>query len=130
MDLSEVIKSAEAQDAGHVFELLDPVSGDPTGLKLRIVGPDSKVAKDARLAVEKEVARLSARRGGITAEDRDRLMEDLYATLVIGWDVKEKGKAVPFSKEALLRLLRAGTWVRAQVDAFAGDRGPYFKVEG
>ena len=129
MDLSEIIKTAEAQDVGHTFELLDPVQNEPTGLKLTIAGPDSKVAKTARLAMEKEVNRLSSRRSGITAVDRDRLMEEFFAAVTLGWEVTEKGKAVPFSKENFLRLLRAGTWVRSQIDAFAGDRSPYFKAE-
>jgi hypothetical protein len=130
MDLSEIIKAADAQDKGHAFELLDPVHGEPTGVKLIVAGPDSQIAKSAREVMAKEAARLEARRGGMTSADQTRLMEDYLSAVTIGWDAKEKGKAVPFSKDAFLTLLRAGTWVRAQVDGFAGDRSPYFKAEG
>jgi hypothetical protein len=130
MDLSEIVKSTSAQDAGHEFELLDPVRGEPTGIKLTVAGPDSEIARKARHEMEKEINRQSARRGGLTPEGREQIMDEFFGTVVLGWNAKEAGKAVPFSKEAFLRLLKAGTWVRAQVDAFAGDRSPYFKTKG
>lgn len=128
MDLSDVIKSAEAQDGGHAFELLDPVHGSPTGIKLTIAGPDSKIAKNAHAAMLKEGNRIANRKGGETAADRERVMEIFLCTVTLGWEVKEKGKPVPFSQENLLRLIRAGAWVRAQMDVFAGDRSPYFQA--
>lgn len=130
MDLSEILKTAEAQNSGHSFELLDPVRGEPTGITLIVAGPDSTISKTAFQAMVKEGDRLSARKAAVTSADKERLMDEFFATIVIGWDAKEKGKPVPFSKDAFLRLLRAGAWVRAQVDAFAIDRSPYFKAEG
>ena len=130
MDLNEIVKSTSAQDAGSEFELLDPVRGEPTGIKLTVAGPDSEIQRKARFEMEKEIGRQSSRRGGLTPEVREQIMDEFFASVVLGWNAKENGKPVPFSKEAFLRLLKAGTWVRGQVDIFAGDRGPYFKSKG
>lgn len=129
MDLTEITNAAGSQEKGHEFELLDPVRGGPTGIKLRIAGPDSEISRKARQAVEREYNRLSARTGGMTPEAKERVMDTFFASIVLGWNVKEDGKALPFSRDNFLRLLRAGLWVRAQVDSFAGDRSPYFASE-
>lgn len=130
MDLTDISKLAADQEAGHEFELLDPVRGDPCGITLKIAGPDSAIVRKARHEMEREITRQSQRRNGLTPESREQLMDEFFAAIVLGWNAKESGKAVPFSKEAVMRLLKAGTWVRAQVDAFAGDRTPYFKTKG
>lgn len=126
MDLSEISGLSAAQEKGYEFELLDPVHGTPTGLKLLIAGPDSDITRKARQDMERELTRLSGRTGGLTPEGRERLMDGFLFSLTLGWDVQEKGKPVAFSKENFQRLLRAGTWVRAQIDTFANDRSPYF----
>lgn len=129
MDLNDLTKLAADQDAGHEFSLLDPVSGKPLDMKVRIAGPDSQIAKKAREAMEAEIAKLQSRRstGGIVSpEAREALMVDYLFAVTLGWHVKEGGQALPFSKENFTRLLNAGTWVRAQIDLFAGDRSPYF----
>jgi hypothetical protein len=46
---------------------------------------------------------------------------------VIGWEASEDGEPVPFSFEAVLRLLKAGRWVQEQVDDFAGSRRAFAK---
>ena len=128
MDLSEVFATTDAQEAGSYFELTDPVRGQATGIKLLIAGPDSKVSKAALLNLERESQRASGRNGAVAGERRDQLMEEFLCKVVLGWEAKEKGKPVPFTEENLLRLIRAGMWVRAQIDGFAGDRTPYFKA--
>ena len=41
MELNEIVADAADQDRGREFQLADPVTGQPTGIKLRIAGPDS-----------------------------------------------------------------------------------------
>tara|TARA_R110002020_G_scaffold5179_4_gene21930 strand:- start:12487 stop:12879 length:393 start_codon:yes stop_codon:yes gene_type:complete len=126
MELNDLSKIASDQEAGHEFELLDPVQSDPTGIKLTIAGPDSEIARNARFEMEREIARLSKRKDGLTPEARDGLMNDYFCTVTLGWNVTEAGEPVPFSKPNLLRLIKAGAWVRGQIDLFAADRSPYF----
>src|SRR3989338_101186 len=99
MQLNEIEGFAEDQDRGAWLELLDPVKGQQTGLRVKVAGPDSATQARARLA-----------RGGN------------WARCVVAWEVQADGKPVPFSFENVLRLLRAGVWVQSQIDAFAADR--------
>ena len=129
MDLLDLTIAAEKQNAGHEHELLHPVTYAPTGMKLTITGPDSERTTKARKELEYQVSRLQARRSSglvIHPEKFEELRHEFLASIVIDWRVTEGGKPVPYSKGALKRLLKAGTWIGAQIEAFAGDRSPYF----
>jgi hypothetical protein len=41
MQLDAIEANAADQDKGRWFDLLDPVSGTKTGIRLRLAGPDS-----------------------------------------------------------------------------------------
>ena len=127
MQLSDLSRLADEQDQGRFFDLRDPIQGEPTGIKFKIAGPDSKIAKKARLETEREITKHAKRGGGeVPPQDRARIMDDFYFALTIGWDITEGGQPVPFSRENFQRVLDAGLWIRAQIDFFAGDRSPYF----
>lgn len=127
MDLSEIIANIADQDRGRECELVDPVTGDPTGIKLWIVGPDSKTAHDARIAMTDELVERARSDGTVSAEDRERARLNCLARLVTKWDITEDGKPVPFAHKHVLRLL-AVSWVEAQVDAFASNRTHFREV--
>ena len=124
MTLDEVLTNVADQDRGREFELVEPVDGAPTGIKLWIVGPDSETAHRARLALSDELAEVADINGRVTAEQRERARLNCLARHVLRWDVIEAGKAVPFSTANLLRLLRVH-WVHEQVDGFAADRAAH-----
>lgn len=128
MQLNDLSRLADEQDAGHSFELRDPVQGEPLGIRLTIAGPDSKIANKARAEVERSIAHHTRKGGEVPPRERQRIMDDFLAAVTLGWDAKEDGQDVPFSRESFQRLLDAGQWVRGQVDLFAGDRSPYFKT--
>ena len=121
MTLEEILANVADQDRGKEFELLDPVQGKPTGIKLWIVGPDSATAHRARLALSDELAELSDMSGMVTAENREKARLNCLARHVLRWEIEEDGKPVPFSTANVLRLLKVH-WVQEQVDAFAADR--------
>ncbi len=127
MDLSELTKLAADQDAGHTFELFNPENGAPVGIKVTVAGPDSERTRKAYFHMQREITRLSARKNGLTPEKREELSADFLFAVTMGWEVKEGGKELPFTKENFARLMKAGAWVRAQIDTFAGDRAPYFE---
>lgn len=126
MDLSDLAKLSADQDAGHRFELIDPVHGEPTGIAFVIVGPDSKTNREARFDLDRELARLAAKKNGSTPETREEAVTDFLFAVTRSWEVTDGGNALPFTRENFGRLLSAATWVRGQVDIFAGDRKPYF----
>lgn len=121
MQLEDILNNVADQDRGKEFELADPITGQPTGIKLRIVGPDSETAHRARLALSDELAAMADAEGRVTAEQREKARLNCLARHVLQWEIVEDGEPVPFSTANLLRLLRVH-WVQEQVDAFAADR--------
>ncbi|MBB1493298.1 MULTISPECIES: hypothetical protein [unclassified Paracoccus (in: a-proteobacteria)] len=119
MQLQEIKAFSQSQEVGRIFELHDPVTGEPTGIRLRIVGPDSATQARARLAMADALAEAADAPGRVAAADRERIRLDALAACVLGLDTTEGGQPVPFTHAAVLRLLRAAPWVRDQVDAFA-----------
>jgi hypothetical protein len=128
MDLSEILSNIADQDRGRECELHDPVTGVLTGIRLWIVGPDSKTAHDARIAMSDELMERARADGTVSAEDRDRARINCLARLVQRWEIEEDGKALPFNHKNVVRVLSAGTWIQAQVDAFAADRSAFREV--
>lgn len=124
MTLEEILHNVADQDRGKEFELADPVSGQPTGIKLWIVGPDSETAHRARLALSDELAEMADANGRVTAEQREKARLNCLARHVLRWEIEEEGKPVPFNTANLLRLLRVH-WVAEQVDAYAADRAAH-----
>ncbi|KQZ50736.1 hypothetical protein ASD54_11045 [Rhizobium sp. Root149] len=130
MDLNDILKSAADQNAGHQFELLDPVGGNPTGLKFTIAGPDSERARNANAKLEAALTKLTSRSSGrVSTDDRTRLVIDFLFDVTVSWDVKQGGKKLELTREHFGRVLGAASWVRAQVDTFAADRSPYYRDE-
>jgi len=125
LSLDEIRADAQDQDRGREFELVDPVTGKVTGITLRIAGPDSETQNRARLALADALADHADDQGRVSAAVRERLRIECLAACVLGWNVSEAGEPVPFSQTNVIRLLRAATWVQAQVDAFAADRAAF-----
>ncbi len=125
MQLNDIEAEAQDHDRGRDFELLDPVTGKPTGITLRIAGPDSATQARARLAMVDELAAGADDEGRVNAAAREKARLNTLARCVLGWDIKEDGEPVPFNHANVVRLLRAALWVQAQVDAFASDRAAF-----
>lgn len=125
MELQHILADAQDQDRGRDFDLVDPVTGKPTGITLRIAGPDSATQARARLQLADDLAEAADDIGRVSAANREKARLNCLARCVLGWDVKEDGEPVPFSHANVLRLLRAAVWVQAQVDAFASDRAAF-----
>uniref|UniRef100_A4WS90 Uncharacterized protein n=1 Tax=Cereibacter sphaeroides (strain ATCC 17025 / ATH 2.4.3) TaxID=349102 RepID=A4WS90_CERS5 len=121
-DLSSILADAEDQERGAWFDLVDPVSGKPTGIRFRVAGPDSLTQAKARLRMADELAELADADGRVSAEAREKVRINTLARCVLGWEITEEGESVPFSHANVVRVLRAAAWVQAQVDAFASDR--------
>lgn len=125
MELQDIFADAQDQDRGRDFELADPVTGKPTGIKLRLAGPDSATQARARLQFADDLVDLSDDQGRVTAVNREKARLNMLARCVLGWQIEENGEAVPFNHANVLRLLGAGLWVQQQVDAFASDRAAF-----
>lgn len=125
MQLNDILADAQDQDRGRDFELLDPVTGKPVGITLRIAGPDSATQARARLQMVDDLAEMADADGRVSAADREKARLNTLARCILGWDIKEDGEALPFTHANVVRLLRAATWVQAQIDGFAADRAAF-----
>ena len=125
MQLNDILADSQDQDRGRDFDLLDPVSGKPTGITLRIVGPDSATQARARLQMVDDLADAAGPDGMLSAADREKVRLNTLARCVVGWQISENGEPVPFNHASVVRLLKAATWVQQQVDGFASDRAAF-----
>ena len=125
MQLNDIRNDAADQQRGKWFELLDPVDGKKTSLRVKLAGPDSETQNAARLFVADELSALAASEGVVTAAARDRVRLESPARCILDWEVREDDQPVPFSQSNVMRLLRAASWVQAQIDSFAADRSAF-----
>lgn len=124
-DLHDVAADVADQDRGRWLDLLDPVTGEATGLRFRIAGPDSATQHRAQLALADELAEMAGADGRVSAEHRERARVDSLARCVLDWQIVEAGEAVPFTHKNVVRVLHLARWIASQVDAFAGDRAAF-----
>lgn len=127
MTLDDILANVADQDRGREFELIDPVSGEKTGIKFRVTGPDSETQRRSRLALSDELAEVADIDGRVTAEQREKARLNSLARCILGWEIIEGGQPVAFSTKNVLRILRV-EWVRDQVDRFASDRVAFSEV--
>ena len=125
MQLNDIHAHAADQDKGKWFDLVDPVEGRPTGIRLLMAGPDSATQRRAELALVDELAMLADGDGRVSAENREKARLNCLARCVLGWEIEEGGEPVPFTHGNVLRLLTSARWVREAVDGFAGDRAAF-----
>lgn len=125
MDLNDIFNNLADQEKGHEYAVLDPVTGEMTGITLRIAGPDSQIAHRARLKLVDDLAAVTDEDGNISAENREKARLSSLASLVLDWNLKEGGQALPCNTENIIRVLNAVHWLHVQVDAFASDRTAY-----
>lgn len=125
MQLNDILADAEDQDRGREFELRDPVTGEPTGIKLRIAGPDSATQARGRIRMADGLADMADDEGKVTASRREKLRQDFLAGCVLAWDISEDGQPIPFNHANVLRLVKSAFWVQQQVDLFASNRAVF-----
>lgn len=124
LGLEALFHAAERQNEGAWFDILHPVSFEKTGMRIKVAGPDSEVQRKARLKLQNYLNTLKSS----AVSGRERAAIEFLADCILDWEIVENGQSLPFSHANACRILSAGTWVRAQIDAFAGDRSPYFEA--
>lgn len=123
MDLNDIISDVADQDRGKLFELINPVSGLPTGISMTIAGPDSQTQRRARLTMQD---RLIEAGPSIDAATREGFALQMLASCILSWTVEQGGQPHPLSNRNAVSLL-AVSWVREQIDGFAADRSQYLQ---
>ncbi|WP_275788593.1 hypothetical protein [Pararhizobium gei] len=125
MDLNDVLANVTDQDRGRELTIVNPWTGEQTDMKFWIVGPDSDTQRRSRIEMMDELADAADDDGKVSGEQREAARLNSLAKCVLRWDVKQGGEPLPFGQKNILRVFRAGAWIQAQVDAFAGDRANF-----
>lgn len=128
MDLNEIYNNLADQEKGHEYDVMDPVTGQKTGIRFRVAGPDSQIARRARLKLVDDLANLADDMGKITAEAREKARIASLAAHVLDWNLTEGGQALACNHQNIVQVLTSVLWLQVQVDAFAADRTLYQKV--
>jgi hypothetical protein len=129
MDLDEITGNAIDQGKGRWCSILSPWTGEPTGIRMLIAGPDSDVQRRSEVSFYDELADATGADGKVSAEARAVARFNMLSRCVLSWEIEEGGKAVPFRHGNVVRVLRAARWIEIQVDAFAGDRSKFAPEE-
>jgi hypothetical protein len=117
------------QDRGRWLDVLNPWTGEPTGMRFKVAGPDSRVQKRARVLMMDELAEIAKPDGTASFEAREAARIACLARCVLDWEMTEGGAPLPLGHKAIIRVLTDVHWVQIQVDGFAGDRAN-FRPEG
>jgi hypothetical protein len=126
-DLNDLSGLSAAQEAGIDVSITHPKTGEPLGIVIKVVGPDSKKQAKARTAVlndrvEKKIRKITA----------DRLTEEatnMVANSILSWSgVEIDGAAVQFSVENAVMVFTRWPFIREQVQSVSDDRANFIKT--
>ena len=121
MDLAKYDDTAVEQ--GAVMELLDPLTDEPTGATITLLGYDSAKAKEI---IHKNSNKRMKKRSSISAENIEANGLDLVVALTVSWkDIDEKGKPLKCTPENVKKVYEDYGWIRDQVDTYIGDRANF-----
>ncbi len=123
-DLADYLANVEDQSRGRWFDILDPWTAQPTGMRWKLAGPDSEIQRRARLAMADRIVDESRADGTIDAETREAITIAALARSVIDWEMTEGGKSLPCEHRHIVRALSID-WLRQQVDMFASSRSSF-----
>ena len=106
-----------------------PVTGEPLGVSLKVVGPDSTEFRDARNAFIKRHPV-----NGDKIPDAIELQGEndaILASLIIGWSSDEFFQGA-FTKDAALKLVSNPglNWMKQQLGEFTDKRSHFFRTSG
>lgn len=126
LDLADVLGNTQDQGRGRWFDLVDPVHGTPTGIRLMVAGPDSDVQRRAQLRLADRLAELADENGRVDAAGRHKARIEALAACILDWELTEGGHPLSHSAANTIRLLRAARWIEEQADRLAGDRAAFW----
>lgn len=113
------------------FECVYEDSGDPMGITLTLVGPDTdQFAKAARNASQARESLARVQRGNVRPKQHEEINITLLATITTAWAFKppaiaKDGKAPEFTPSNVKALYTQYTEIATQVDNFAVNRGNF-----
>ncbi|ASS57577.1 hypothetical protein [Rhizobium leguminosarum] len=129
-DLSGLESLIQSQEQGIEIDILNE-RGEPIGLKIGFVGPDSDRTQKAMRDVASEFAKKAAERSSLepATDDSDDRMIAILAKSTTHWSPNPKigGQVVPFSEENVRNLYSKFRIIRDQIEVRAVRRSSFTK---
>ncbi|MGR9274720.1 hypothetical protein ACU8KI_08920 [Rhizobium leguminosarum] len=129
-DLSGLESLIQSQEQGIEIDILNE-RGEPIGLKIGFVGPDSDRMQKAMRDVAAEFARKAAERSSLepATDDSDDRMIAILAKSTTHWSPNPKigGQVVSFSEENVRNLYSKFRIIRDQIEVRAVRRSSFTK---
>lgn len=129
------LDTGAACDKGFEFELVHPVSKEPVGSYVTVVGKDSKAFREHVRRASNDRLRRQAqqqRRGKDveipTVEQIETEAIELLVSCTTGWrEIELDGEELKYSEANARKLYTELPWVRSQVDEAIGDLENFMK---
>ncbi|MGR9076263.1 hypothetical protein [Rhizobium leguminosarum] len=129
-DLSGLESLIQSQEQGIEIDILNE-RGEPIGLKIGFVGPDSDRMQKAMRDVAAEFAKKAAERSSLdpATDDSDDRMIAILAKSTTHWSPNPKigGQVIPFSEENVRNLYAKFRIIRDQIEVRAVRRSSFTK---
>lgn len=130
-DLSSVEEVGTAD-----IQILHPVTGEPTGAIVTVMGPEHPERRKIQFALQRRLRAAFAKKGRLdvsdpeeeAAEDNERL-----ASFTVGWEgIARDGKPLEFSRQAAIDLYSRpeAAWLKRQVQAGLGNIENFIRTSG
>lgn len=124
LDLSAFGAAVKRQNDGIEVDILGMDGETPTGLKIRVAGPDSKRAQAAQETMADELVAQQVD-GRMKAADATKRGIRYLAKITLGWSpesINDGEEEFAFSEAAAVKLYTKYRYIREQVDRAAGSR--------
>lgn len=128
IDLAK-LDTNKASDEGVWCPIENPATGDSTGIRIKVLGMDSKVYLDQTRKVQDRNLKKGFRgMKTLKSETLDNNKIDLICACTVDWEnVKYNGEDRICDAENKRWLYKTYRWIFDQVDEFIGDRGNFLE---
>ena len=118
------LDTAKVAEEGAELRVAHPTTGEDLGIKITLIGTDSKTFRDiskirATMALKKKTREID-----LDQNEQDSI--ELLARCTKGWSgITENGKDIQFNHENAVELYTKYLWLREQIDRFMADRSNF-----
>ena len=118
------LDTAKVAEEGAELRVAHPTTGEDLGIKITLIGTDSKTFRD--ISKSRATASLKKKTREIDLDQNESDAVELLAKCTKSWSgITENGKEVAFSYDNAVKLYTKYLWLREQIDRFMADRSNF-----
>ena len=121
------MKLADLMPKVAKLKVLHPISKEPLGITLHVVGHDSKNFREAYREIVKSTQ--GKKEADLLEMEKNNLR--LVAACVVGWDAEAEEAFGPYTQSRALEIVSMDelSFVKEQVEAFISERSNFFRTD-